>query len=105
MEFEELDEAQRKARDRAQRLREREISDVKKMLAFPEGRRTLWNLLSECGIFHSSFAESHCTMAYLEGRRSIGLKLLVDIQAARPEALQQMQREYNAEQRSRNQDQ
>ena len=47
--------------------------DFKVLADTPEGRRFLWRLLAECGVHHGSFGTDALSMAYREGRRSIGL--------------------------------
>jgi len=83
------------------RLRQREINDLRRMLKEPEGRRFIWKLLGEAGIFHSSFALNSNQTAFSEGRRSLGLDLLIDLNEADVGAFAQLQREYISELKSR----
>ena len=67
--------------DAAERVRERRIfrerSHVAKAVATYEGRFLLWQEMTECGVYSTSFSEGnpHLT-SYNEGRRSVGLALL-----------------------------
>lgn len=76
---------------------EREKSDLKKVLSMPEGRRVFWRLLSACRIYQASYSDSAQHMAYNEGRRSVGLFVLNEINRAGVEALGTMQREANSD--------
>ena len=86
--------------DRERRLRERHEGDLRAMLKGPEGRRIAYWLLAEAGVWRSSFiAGQPDSTAKNEGRREMGLLLLDDLMAAKPEALLQMQNEYASEQK------
>lgn len=88
----------KKAQDKAQRLRDRELFDVKKQLSTPEGRRLMFRILDMAGVFRLSFvANSDRLTSYNEGRRSIGNTLLIDIMQECPNMLLQMQREHDSE--------
>lgn len=90
------DEQQIEFQEREKKKRERDLSDLKKVLAMPEGRRLLWRLLSEAGVFRTTFTGNSQTFLN-EGRRQIGLLILSEIMQAKPEAFTQMQREYVSE--------
>ena len=81
------------------RKRERELNDIKKLVSLVEGRRFLWRILSEAGIYRNSFTGNSTTF-YAEGRRSVGLFILEELMRAKPEAFAQMQQEYYSETRS-----
>lgn len=51
-----------------------------------EGRATLWEILSLCGIYKSSFTGDERTYFY-EGKRRIGLDLIEKIEAADPHSM------------------
>lgn len=80
------------AKERELRGREQELNDIAWVLSNPSGRRMLWHYLSHCGIFKTSFTGSSETF-YLEGKRSVGLKLLADITECNPDAYLQMMKE------------
>lgn len=79
--------------ERSRKRRDREISDLKKVLSAPEGRRFLWRVMGEAGIFRTSATGQTNTTFVNEGRRQIGLMILADIMEAKAEAFTQMQRE------------
>lgn len=74
------------------RKRDREDGDLRKVLSLPEGRRLIWKILAEAGVFRSSFTGNSETF-YNEGRRRIGLFILNEIMTVKPEAFTQMQQE------------
>lgn len=59
--------------------RRTELGDMAAILSQRAGRRFIWRLLSEAGIFRSSFTGNNSTF-FNEGRRDIGLKFLADTQ-------------------------
>ena len=58
-------------------------ASYKALLAHQHGRELLWDLLTKCGIYQTSFrpgiAEQALSMAFLEGQRNIGLMLQADL--------------------------
>ena len=55
------------------------LQTLQHIMAGAVGREWIWDLLASCGIFNSTLATHH-EMSYLEGKRSIGLKVFNDIQ-------------------------
>lgn len=87
-------EKQKKEREkREEKRRNREIDDLRRVLAIVEGRRVIWRLLSEAGIYRSTFDANALSMAFKEGKRDIGLFLIEDINAHAAASFAQMQRE------------
>jgi len=83
-----------KAAAQAERNR-REI--ISTLAGQPAGRRYLWAILEEAGLFRDIFHESHAAMAYAEGRRSMGRQLLNDLVAFAPDDFTLMLKEANNE--------
>ena len=83
---------------RAKRLQEREQGDIRKVLSLPEGRRFVWKLMSDAGVFRSSFTGNSQTF-FNEGQRNMGLVILNQVMGAKPEAFTQMQAEAASEKR------
>lgn len=77
---------------KSKRGRDRELNDVRFLLSLPEGKRFLWRYLGICRLFETSFRMS-AEMAYFEGIRSVGLKLLADITESNPQAFVDMMKE------------
>ncbi len=74
-------EAVTTARRRAKVARDGELGELRALLATEGGRSVVWRILGRCGIYAPSYAGDEQT-EYREGRRSIGLWLLAEIQAA-----------------------
>lgn len=75
------------------RRRDRDLSDLKKIIDRSEGRRFLWRLLSEAGVHRGSYASNALETAFKEGKRDIGLFVLTDLLSIQPEVISVMQRE------------
>lgn len=88
------DEAQVKKRQtKAKRAAERELDDWRWLLGDARGRRIVWKLLEDAGLFRSSFAAESATTAFNEGQRNAGLRVLTNVMTADPDAFVTMQRE------------
>lgn len=77
----------------AQSAKEQRIADMALLLSTRPGRRFIWGLMSDCGIFRSSFDNSGSVTAFNEGQRNVGLKVLADVNEAGPEQYLVMLRE------------
>ena len=70
---------ERKAEDDKQHdrlTRETEEGDVQWLMSSKRGRRIVWRLLDRAGVFRLSFNTNAMTMAFAEGARNDGLRLL-----------------------------
>ena len=77
---------------------EARIEDLRKILHEDWGRRYLWRLLSFCRVMDRSMDRDALVMAFREGQRDIGMRLLKDIDEAEISAYNTMRMEhYNAE--------
>ena len=56
------------------------LSDLAWMLNDARGRRIVWEILSQCGIFQGSFTTNGSATFFQEGRRHIGLWLMGQMQ-------------------------
>lgn len=65
---------ERERRDRIKQLNE--IEDIKWMMSDKRGRRMLWRLMDQAGVFRSSFNTNAMAMAFAEGNRNYGLRYL-----------------------------
>lgn len=82
--------------EKAARLVEKQRHEVIfGLMTLIAGRQWMLEKLEECHVFATSFARDAITMAYMEGERSIGLRLLNDIMASCPDQYIQMMRERN----------
>jgi hypothetical protein len=100
MNLDDLNEEKKAIEERNRRRRDRELNDLKKVLSLAEGRRLIWRILSEAGIFRTSFNSNALHMAFNEGGRNLGMIILDDIMTATPETFNRMQREYVSDQKS-----
>jgi len=72
----------RKRRTKAKIRRDNELEDIRVILNTPQGRRFLWRVISECGIFQTSSHASPHGMAIKSGGKDKGLWLLSEINEA-----------------------
>ena len=86
-------EAREEERIRRQKL----ANSLKAVLATRDGRVILWQLLSDTGIYRSSFDRDIAVMAFNEGQRNIGLRLLDRIMSVDADAYKLMQDEANGQ--------
>jgi len=79
-------EQDRAERARQERLvREQERSDLKWLMGSKRGRRIVWRLLAQSGLFSSTFVSDALALAFAEGRRHYGGKILQAIHEDCPE--------------------
>ncbi len=92
-------EAQDKARkDRTTRDKladQSEVEDVKWLMGSKRGRRILWRGLERAGVYRLSFNTNSMTMAFAEGARNEGLRMLALIHSACPDLYPAMMKEAN----------
>lgn len=79
-----LTDEQIAAREEAELLRLREIEDLTKLMDTPHGRRFMWKLLGQCGVFRLSYSGELASTSFNEGQRNIGLGLFAEIMAHCP---------------------
>ena len=72
----------KKRRTKAKIRRDREKEEIKQILATPFGRRFLWRVLRECGLWKTFSYDGAHDMAIKSGRRDIGLWLIKEIDEA-----------------------
>lgn len=72
---------------------ELEESDTKWLMSSAKGRRIAWRLLDRAGVFRLSFNTNAMQMAFSEGNRNEGLKLLGQIHSLCPELYPTMLKE------------
>ena len=78
---------------RARLQREQEDSDVRWLMGTRRGRRIVWRLLDQSGVFRSSFNHSAMHMAFAEGTRNYGLRLLAQVHELCPDLYPTMMKE------------
>lgn len=80
---------------RAKLTKENEETDLKWMMGNKRGRRILWRLLDQAGVFRLSFDHNSMQMAFNEGTRNSGLRMLNMIHSVAPELYPIMLKEQN----------
>lgn len=66
----------KKRKTRAQLEEERANEEFGKVLSTWEGRRFIWWLLEQSGMYKTTFRPSPYTTAFLEGQRQLGIKTI-----------------------------
>ena len=74
---------------RQNRIRTR-TEDTKWLMTSKRGRRIVWATLAEAGVYQSSFNPDPIQMAFNQGLRDSGLKLLAEIVKTCPDLHNQM---------------
>lgn len=72
--------------------RERELEDLRDILATKGGRRFVWRVLDASELFAVSNV-MNASIYFLEGKRSLGKQLYADVMEAAPEAYLLMMKE------------
>jgi hypothetical protein len=85
--------AQAKAEERALMASQIEIDDMKWLMSNKRGRRFVARLLERAGVWRLSFNTNALTMAFNEGTRNEGLRLLAQITAHCPDRYTEMLKE------------
>ncbi len=87
------DKARVDSRTRDKLAQQNEAEDVKWLMSSKRGRRIVWRVLDRAGVYRLSFNTNAMTMAFAEGARNEGLRMLSMIHAACPEMYPLMQKE------------
>ncbi len=87
----ERDKAERELRERLER--QAEEADVRWLMSSKRGRRIVWRQLDQAGVFRSSFNTNAMTMAFAEGGRNQGLRLLAMVHKLCPDQYPAMMKE------------
>jgi hypothetical protein len=81
--------------------REQATADFLWLMREKKGRRFMWELLSKCNLFATSFNTHGSLMNLAEGKKQIGYQYLNDINALCPDLYVLMMEEANEAQHSR----
>lgn len=84
---------QKRAAEELALANETAIADFKWLMADARGRRIVWRQLGESGVFASSFHLTAMQMAFNEGKRNDGIKLLAKVHEHCPELYSTMMKE------------
>lgn len=85
----------RKAEDKAKERTSLKVEEdgLKWLMGQKHGRAFVWRLLEDAGVFRISFNTNAMQMAFNEGNRSYGNKLLAQVNSLCPEQYAVMQKE------------
>lgn len=84
----------RQSADEARKLaRREEESDLKWLMASKRGRRIVWRTLDRAGVFRTSFSTNSMQMAFTEGAKQEGFRLMSQLTALCPELYTTMVKE------------
>lgn len=76
-----------------QLVQQQQDEDFRWLMSDQRGRRIVWRLLSEAGVFQTSFNPEAMTMAFKEGQRTAGLQLLAQVHKLCPDLYTTMMKE------------
>ena len=85
-------EEQREALTEAEKAKQ-DDDDFRWLVGTSRGRRIVWRLLGDAGVFRSSFNTNALQMAANEGNRVYGLRVLNRVMALAPEQFEHMLKE------------
>jgi hypothetical protein len=72
---------------------ENEEADIKWLMSSKRGRRVIWRILDQTGVFRLSFNTNSMQMAFAEGNRNYGNRILALIHTLCPESYSTMVKE------------
>lgn len=81
------------ADDRARQAMDLEIDDIKWLMSNKRGRRIVFRALERAGVWRLSFNTNALSMAFNEGMRNDGLRLMAQITAYCPDRYAEMLKE------------
>lgn len=76
-----------------EQLRNRRSDDMKHVMSSEQGRRFVWGLLDQAGVFRISFTGEVNSTIFNEGNRNAGLALFNDVFGLCPDLYLQMAKE------------
>lgn len=79
---------------------ETEDSDLKWLMGSRRGRRVVWRILDRAGVFRLSFSTDPLAMAFAEGSRNSGLRMLAQLHELCPKRYMAMVREQASDNRN-----
>jgi len=78
----------------------RRLADFKWLMSSKRGRRIVWRFLERAGVYRLSFNTNAMAMAFAEGNRNEGLRLLAHLHTLCPELYAVMVKEQNHDNRN-----
>ncbi|AZY53029.1 hypothetical protein [Bordetella avium] len=81
-------------------VQDAEEADFKWLMGSKRGRRIVWRFLERAGVYRLSFNTNAMAMAFAEGNRNEGLRILAQIHTLCPELYAVMVKEQNRDNRN-----
>jgi hypothetical protein len=69
---------------------------IRAIMDLPQGRKWVWEILTRCKVFQTTFDRNGLTMAFQAGEQNIGQGILADIMRVCPERYLTMTQEQNS---------
>lgn len=89
-----------KVENKIERLRRRELNDIRAVLKNPEGRRLYWRIMEHAGVFTGSYTGDTNSTMFNEGRRSVGNFLFSEMFEADPNMYSKISQEIASQRES-----
>ncbi|MDW7517184.1 hypothetical protein RY897_18545 [Klebsiella pneumoniae] len=82
---------------RQQLRRENELNDLRLICETEHGRRFIWCLIEQAGVWRTTYTGEALSAAFAEGKRNTGLKVFSDVMEACPDQYLAMAKEASEE--------
>lgn len=82
---------------RQQLRRENELNDLRLICETEHGRRFIWHLIEQAGVWRTTYTGEALSAAFAEGKRNTGLKVFSDVMEACPDQYLAMAKEASEE--------
>ena len=82
---------------RQQLRRENELNDLRLICETEYGRRFIWRLIEQAGVWRTTYTGEALSAAFAEGKRNTGLKVFSDVMEACPDQYLAMAKEASEE--------
>ncbi len=82
---------------RQQLRRENELNDLRLICETERGRRFIWRLIEQAGVWRTTYTGEALSAAFAEGKRNTGLKVFSDVMEACPDQYLAMAKEASEE--------
>lgn len=79
-----------KRKTRVQLREDEKREKLRQLLAAPHFQEIMWDILTDCGVYRTSFVNDPYVTAFNEGQRQVGLQIIKRVFDADPNAYTQM---------------
>lgn len=77
--------------------RDNELNDLRLICETEHGRRFIWRLIEQAGVWRTTYTGEALSAAFAEGKRNTGLKVFSDVMEACPDQYLAMAKEASEE--------